>query len=202
MNEQDFFNLPKWDRIEYLRLRGFNVPKFIKKIGTPKELIVFENENKSKKYSIRSQVSSSKKRSEMGPFFPNVDISLIVSDLFNSLKKGYDLLVYEATDPKLCERKGNILIDKIKETFLVEFSMGPGTVRSLENEYPNLIREIKGPIKDWVNKEKNEDFLFAGHPIVKMLAIPFKCFILEFSEYSIPVGIKKMKGIFWEVRRG
>jgi len=147
-------------------------------------------------------VSDSKKRPELGPHFPNADISLIVLDLFNALKMGYDLLVYEAVDPKFCERKGNILIDKIKETFLVEFSIGPGTVRSLENEHPNLIREIKGPIKDWVNKEKNEDFLFAGHPLVKMLTIPFKCFILEFSEYSIPVGIKKMKGIFWELRKG
>jgi len=202
MDEQIFFNLPKRERIEYLRMRGFNTPRLIKEIKTPKELIIFESENKGKKYSIRSQVSNSKKRSEMGPHFPNVDISLIVSDLFNSLKKGYDLLVYEPIDPKLCERKGNILIDKIKETFLVEFSMGSGTVRSLESEHPNLIREIKGPLRDWVNKEKNEDFLFAGHPIVKMLAIPFKCFILEFSEYSIPVGIKKMKGIFWELRKG
>lgn len=197
---EKFFDKSKKERVDFLEQQGFNVPKFIKLLSSPKEIIIFEKENVGKSFSFRSQSKS--QRPEMGPHFPNVQIDeKLIDQLINSSKR-YEFLVYEAIDPKNCVRRGNLFIDKSKRTFLIEHVLGPGTVREIENELPANIREVKGPLQDWINKERDEDFLFLGVPPTKIIELPFKSFILEFSDYKIPVGIKKMNGIFWEIRRG
>ena len=199
--EVEFFNQPKLERILYLHKRGFNTPLFIAKIDSIKGLAVFQKDNMKKKFSIRTQSRYLNKTN--CPHFPNVTMDKkLIQKLSTTIRKKFELLVFEAIDPSEAEMKGNLLIDKVNRKVTIEYTEGPGTVRSLETDViPSLIQRIETPFDEFLLKEANKSN-FMGHQPSEFLDFPFENFILEFSAYSHPVGIKNSKYIFWEIRNG
>ena len=196
-----FFNQPKLERILYLNKRGFNTPMFIVKIDSIKGLAVFQKDNMKKKFSIRTQ-SRYLNRTNC-PHFPNVTIDKkLLQKLSTTIRKKFELLVFEAIDPSEAEMKGNLLVDKVNRKVIIEYTEGPGTVRSLETDViPSQIQRIETSFDEFLLKEANESN-FMGHQPSEFLDFPFESFILEFSAYSHPVGVKNSKYIFWEIRHG
>lgn len=198
--EQEFFSKSKLDRVLYLGERGFNIPKFYGVIDNIIELKEFYKKIGEQKVSIRTQPSPHSMRfSELGPHFPNSNIAELFDTLVNTLNQGYSLLMFEAIDPQFSELKGNILVNKKDKSILIEFTEGPGTVRSLESEHYGTIKQIKSTFAEYVSYSPP---FFNEHSPSIILEIPFNCFILEFSKYKIPVGLRKMYEIFWEIRKG
>ena len=199
--EINFFNQPKLERILYLHKRGFNIPMFIKKVCSIKDLAIFQKDNMKKKFSIRTQGRDPKQTK--CPHFPNITIDKnILQKLSTTIRKKFELLVFEAIDPSEAEMKGNLLIDKVNKMVTIEYSEGPGTVRSLETDIiPSLIQKIETPFDEFLLKEVNKSN-FMGHHPSEFLDFPFESFIIEFSAYKHPIGIKNSKYIFWEIRKG
>lgn len=199
--EIEFFNKSKLERILYLHKRGFNTPMFIRKICSIKDLAVFQKDNMRKKFSIRTQGRDPKQTN--CPHFPNITLDKnTLQKLSTTIRKKFELLVFEAIDPSDAEMKGNLWIDKINRKVTIEYSEGPGTVRSLETDIiPNQIQRIETSFDEFLLKEANKSN-FMGHQPSEFLDFPFESFILEFSAYSHPVGIKGSKYIFWEIRKG
>jgi len=201
LREIEFFNKSKLERILYLYKRGFNTPQFIIKIDSIKRLAVFQKDNMKKRFSIRTQGKDPKQTN--CPHFPNIILNKsILQKLSTTIRKKFELLVFEAIDPSEAEIKGNLMIDKVNKMVTIEYSEGPGTVRSLETDIiPSLIKRVETSFDHFLLMEVNKSN-FMGHQPSEFLDFPFESFIIEFSAYKYPVGIKNSKYIFWEIRHG
>lgn len=193
--EEKFFAQPKKDRILYLGRMGFNIPKFLGTLTTVKELAVFFKDNKGKRVSIRTQ---NLYRPVLGPHHPNVSLDKdLIEKLQTSIRKKYELLVFEAIDPKDAVKRGNLWFNKGEGKMGLEYLEGPGTVRNLEKE--SGLKTISSQIEDMLEKERG-GCEFLGCTPSKFLNLPFSKFIIEFSIYSHPVGVLNKQEIFWEIR--
>jgi len=191
-----FFNQVKERRIEYLRQRGFNVPKHVASLRSLKEVAVFCRDHKEKRFSFRTQRTDPNQDFGTPYHFPNMEIGgENTKKLCKAVRNGFEILVYEAIDPEEAMDKGNVWFDKLSSKIVIESKEGPGTVREIE----------KGGIKVQefnTSKMDVEEAKLFGYPLKSFLDIPFDSFIIEFSKYRIPVGTKNDNFIFWEIRRG
>ncbi len=197
MNEREekFFAQSKKDRILYLGRMEFNIPRFLGTLTTVKELAVFFKDNRGKRVSIRSQ---NLYKPILGPHHPNVYLDKdLMEKLQTSIRKKYELLIFEAIDPKDALKRGNLWFNKTEGKMGIEYVDGPGTVRQLESE--KGLKSVSLTIEEFLNKEKdNNEFL--GYSPSKFINLPFSQFIIEFSIYNHPVGTQLKNEVFWEIR--
>ena len=195
--EEETFKLSKLERIFYLDRLGFNTPVFIEKISDLSNLTSFYDKKKGNKVSIRTQG-----KDVLGPHFPNIKLDKIIfKQLCSTLRKGYELLIFEPINPLKALQRGTIWIDRKLERVTVEYSELPGTVREMELMNRKEISILEKPFNELLRRSEGK-YSFIGYPFSKYLEIPLNSFIIEFSKMPRPVGRKKMNYIFWEIRYG
>lgn len=146
-------------------------------------------------------------------FFPNVLIDdSLIEKLIPLLFGGYFLILSSPIDPQDCLLRGCIHYRGKnffeRSQFLIEYLEGPGTVRDLEHAEGKKIKSLEVGFHpgDWT--PLREAFGLIGllllsnaDRIVSVLSQESKWeFILEWSIYKKPVGIKKECLIFWHLR--
>jgi hypothetical protein len=193
--EQKFFDQPKRERILYLGRMSFNIPRFLATIVEIKELAVFFNEHKDQRVSIRTQ---NLYKPVLCPHYPNVLLNKnLLEKLQTDVRKKYELLVFEAIDPKEAIKRGNLWFNKSEGKMGIEYLEGPGTVRNLEKE--SGLKSVTMTLEELLEKGKGENE-FLGYPPSKFISLPFSQFIIEFSIYDHPIGTQQKPEIFWEIR--
>lgn len=117
-------------------------------------------------------------------------------------KSEYIFIVYESLDPKDCIVKGCIGCSSIQE--YVEFIEGPGIVRDIESKRS---RHHKfGMIGRYIGITSDSECLkgiIAIDKEFKDLRIFMEAdsdFVVEWSYYKYPVGIKHERLLLWEIR--
>lgn len=213
--------LSKLGSLELLSRIGLNTPHFIPVTVEGELKYAFTELGKTGRVSVRTQ----RYVYDFGcPHFPNAEISGALStQLVNLLHQGYTLIVAEPIDPTQAVARGNAMLetggDLEKVPVLLEFSLGPGTVRDqpdvdliqlrrVLNAYHSRLASIRGhsgPIRS-----KNFERRW-GTPLARGLAaatramsrlheFPFRHCVIEWSVYRRPVGRLFEPVIFWEIR--
>lgn len=195
----------KWTSLKFLESRGLNVP-FCILIQDTKGLLNLFKVGDGKRISIRTFRPDKDIMFDFKtPFYPNYSVgSDLMEVLLKHLNDGYSIIASEPIDPKLTLYKGNLAIDREGSLWL-DYSGGPGTIREMdERKSPKIssrivsvesMFQIEKVMADIGGSDILEDFfllLNIGEPVNK--------FILEWSLYSKPVGVKQKSHIYWEIR--
>lgn len=196
-----------WNKLNsliFLAERGVNTPVFQE--VTLDGLETFGQRKKGERVSIRSFQMSSNSFSILAPFYPD---TLVDDDLLGKmgdlLARGFRVIASIPIDPKDCTWRGNIVyLDK--DNWILDYAEGPGTVREMERLPSTEIKTIKSL---WYGKRAPTLAVttpkggFHGKYILNTAKSLFwgTPFLLEWSIYPYPVGLKHNPLIFWELRK-
>ncbi len=149
-------------------------------------------------YSVRTFQRDVDRMGE--PHFPFVSKAEFDASCLPLLSEGYCLMVAEPVDPSDALFAGALL--RSADGFLVEVATGPGTVRRVTHDGQIDVqlgvrdpREIEDPvdIRDALLKITALEFRWRSDLILTDV-------VYEFSVYRVPVGWKRQRSIFWEIR--
>lgn len=149
------------------------------------------------RYSVRT---FRREAYEVGePHFPIVSKAEFESSCLPLLEQGYSLMVAEPVDPADALLAGAILRDG--EKFVVEAAVGPGTVRRVTHQGLIDIRlEARRPSEaanPWIQQALDE--LLAAEDRWRP-QVDLRDVLYEFSVYRVPIGWRRERVIFWEIR--
>jgi len=199
--------LEKYERIQQLKLWGYNTPKIMKieynkRIDENfiKKLKLFAGD--AKKMTIRTYSPRDELREFKTPFFPEIPTEEAIEKI-KTLTSKYIVLFQEAIDVNTTILTGNIALRKDGSGFY-EILKGKYRVRDVDNPPPGAKRIVKvfSSIKE-IEDSNMRDIIFT------IKDIPFltpyekgyeKGVIIEFDLHSEGVGEKKENLVLWEYR--
>lgn len=195
--------------LEILDSLGFNTPNLLLRIpqfdDPHKKVEAWNNlklptspEYPETRVSIRTQRDGEKKT----PHYPNIREGEAEEKVRELAKAGYEILIFEAIDPKNCLLRGNLVRRSDRDAMILEWMEGPGTVRDLEKASKLLHLEIL-----LFSQEENLTYSVNGipEPIWPLVDHYFESpglahEILEWSYYNQPIGKLNQPTICWEFR--
>lgn len=212
--------MAKVQTIKLLDEWGFNTPELILNMSQFEEnkpviwegkLAKLSEEEPSQRVSIRTERDGE----VLCPHYPNISLGDADKRIRDLHKKGYAIYIFRGIDPVDARVKGNIYraITGTHGEYHCEFTVGPGTVRSLDKEAPEV---YYAKIRDSIQGEQEVIVLRNSLGVMKpdlmgifhWLILKYHhekeklgTDILEWSYYNIPVGKMRDHYIFWELRR-
>ena len=183
--------LTKFDRINILKQYGLNVlPYTLFKKGTNWDLVMKVVLSFPENISVRTQ----NPLGGLDVYYPK-NVNIQQQDALPNIKQylnDYDVLISEAINPDLCCICGNIAL--LKDQIILETVNGAGTLdrltreNKLDNSWVVNYFNYRNEIKD-VRLQK---------VINKVLNLPMRNIIIEFSIYREKVSIFNDDYIVWE----
>lgn len=179
----------KYSRISLLQSHHINTVKYqYFKIGS--NISDIEDFCGFKRVSIRTQHPNN--NNVWLPKWINIDVKEAIGVLPNIINK-YDVLIAEAIDSSMAIKCGNIAV--LEDGIIVEIAYGEGTVDKVTHE--GIIDKRWITTKISYSKDiDDEDILDVLEDILKL---PYKNVIIEFSCFSVSVGIYNKKYIGWDI---
>ncbi len=189
----------KFDRIQILKVLGLNTEESILISSVEDWCNSEEFLNRYEEYSVRT--FRGPRYGQSAPHFPIVSREELEADYKSLLEKGLKLIVAAPIDPKDAEMAGCLIYNA--GVVSAEVALGPGTVRRVTSEGrvdlrakseeeeatgdPHLdaaMSEVRGAVR--IIESRLPDGNLDG-------------LLFEFSWYSMPVGWKSERLIFWEL---
>ena len=178
----------KYNRINLLQCHHINTVKYqYLKMGS--NISDIEDFCDFKRVSIRTQHPN---YNVWLPKWINIDMKDAIEILPNIINK-YDVLIANAIDSSMAIKRGNIAV--LENCIIVEIAYGEGTVDKVNHE--GVIDKRWITTKAFYNKDiDDEDILDVFLDILKL---PYINVIIEFSCFSVPVGIFNKKYVAWDI---
>lgn len=171
--------------------KGLNTPEF-EIIGTEQELKKWSSLHSEKSVKHGFSIRCERGDEFVLPFIYGVGKRETMIQAKKLLGEGYLLILCPTIDKRACKVKGTATYFPNDQEVLVEYLVGPGVVRDMEQgANPRQLR-----ITDPVMVDPPYDELYA----VMKQHFSGRPEIVEWSEYKRPVGRLKEHLIFWEVR--
>lgn len=200
--------MSKVQSLKMLEEMGLNTPELILSLGQFDQdkpvkwealLGRLESEDKEQRVSIRTERDGE----VLCPHYPNITLRQADKRIRDLHREGYAIHIFRGIDPQDCRVKGNIVgrLTGQSTEYIMEFTVGPGTVREVDRNTPQTARainhgELQSEVTDQVIK-------YALNHVLELYRLHHNRIqgeILEWSHYNVPVGRLKNYLIFWEMR--
>ena len=181
--------LNKYERVKLLEQWGLNVPEsFLYDIGSQIDFGAPLFKRWGHRLSLRTFPQNG---SDYGcPYYFDISIDE-AKHLAPPLLAKYNLVLNEPINPKHARLAGCIMLEE-NHPVIVEVAMGAGAI----------VRDVTSGrrIDERYTADKVDDIgdIDIREAVSKALQMPRKNFVVEFSVYSIDIGIKKEPIIYWD----